>query len=172
MNEEKAMNMIRSVDPNAHEINKDGFMKLMKPEMQNRLLEQDDKIEEFRAMFKDADADYSGYLTADEIYTVLLKNGIDLEYDELVELMNEFDASGDAQLDIDEFVAMMNTSSDIDFESDTAKATYLKIRKRSRLSVVDFMKALKNVPSAFVPSVFYQKWAREGKFRPSDVLKA
>ena len=39
MNEEKAMNMIRSVDPNAHEINKDGFMKLMKPEMQNRLLE-------------------------------------------------------------------------------------------------------------------------------------
>ena len=66
----------------------------------------------------------------------------------------------------------MNTSSDIDFESDTAKATYLKIRKRSRLSVVDFMKALKNVPSAFVPSVFHQKWAREGKVRPSDVLKA
>lgn len=26
MNEEKAMNMIRSVDPNAHEINKTGFM--------------------------------------------------------------------------------------------------------------------------------------------------
>ena len=123
-------------------------------------------------MFKDADTDYSGYLTSDEIYTVLLKNGIDLEYDELVELMNEFDASGDARLDIDEFVSMMNTSSDIDFESDTAKSTYLKIRKRNRLNVADFMKALKNVPSAFVPSVFHQKWAKEGKYRPSDVLKA
>ena len=29
--------------------------------------------------------------------------------------MNEFDVSGDAQLDIDEFVAMMNTSADMDF---------------------------------------------------------
>lgn len=172
MDEQKAMDMIKSVDPNATSIDKAGFMRLMKPEMQNRLLEQDDKIEEFRAMFKDADVDYSGYLTSDEVYTVLLKHGFDLEFEELVELMNEFDASGDARLDIDEFVAMMNTSSDLDFESDAAKNTYLKIRKRNRLNVVDFMKALKNVPSAFVPSVFHQKWAREGKFRPSDVLKA
>lgn len=62
-------------------------MTLMKPQMQNRLLEQDDRIEDFRAMFKDADADYSGYLTADELYTVLIKNGIDLSYDELIELI-------------------------------------------------------------------------------------
>ena len=172
MNEEKAIKMIQSVDPNSTEINQQGFMQLMKPEMQNRLLEQDEKIEDFRAMFKDADTDYSGYLTADEIYTVLLKNGIDLTYDELIELMNEFDVSGDAQLDIDEFVAMMNTSSDIDFESNTAKNTYLKIRKKNKLNVADFMKALKNVPAAFVPSVFHQKWAKEGKVRPSDVLKA
>ena len=47
-------------------------------------------------MFKDADTDYSGYLSADEVYTVLLKNGIDLSYDELIELINEFDVSGDA----------------------------------------------------------------------------
>lgn len=97
MDETKARKMILSVDENStHGINKEGFMKLMKPEMHNRLLEQDDKIEDFRGMFKDADADYSGYLTADEIYTVLLKNGIDLTYDELIDLMNEFDVSGDA----------------------------------------------------------------------------
>jgi len=47
-------------------------------------------------MFKDADADYSGYLTADELYTVLIKNGVDLSYDELIELIQEFDVSGDA----------------------------------------------------------------------------
>jgi Ca2+-binding EF-hand superfamily protein len=80
-------------------------------------LEQDDRVEDFRAMFRDADTDYSGYLSADEVYTVLLKNGIDLSFDELCELINEFDVSGDAQLDIDEFVAMMNTSSDMSFHS-------------------------------------------------------
>ena len=47
-------------------------------------------------MFKDADMDYSGYLSADEVYSVLLKNGIDLTYEELIELINEFDVSGDA----------------------------------------------------------------------------
>ena len=93
-------------------------------------------------MFKDADTDYSGYLTADEVYAVLLKNGVDLAYEELIELMNEFDVSGDAQLDIDEFVAMMNTSSDMAFHSEGAKSTYLRIRQSRRLNVTDFMKAI------------------------------
>jgi hypothetical protein len=34
------------------------------------------------------------------------------------------------------------------------------------------MKAFKNLPSAFVPSVFHNKWVKESKVRPSDVLKA
>ena len=97
------------------EIGRDQFQALMMPEMEGRLVDQDDRVEDFRQMFRDADSDYSGYLTADEVYCVLLKNGVDLSYEELVELMNEFDVSGDAQLDIDEFVAMMNTSSDVEF---------------------------------------------------------
>ena len=144
----------------------------MMPEMEGRLVDQDDRVEDFRQMFRDADSDYSGYLTADEVYCVLLKNGVDLSYEELVELMNEFDVSGDAQLDIDEFVAMMNTSSDVEFSNSRATETYMKIRQRRRLNVTDFLKALKNMPSAFVPSVFYNKWVKENKNRPSDVLKA
>ena len=144
----------------------------MMPEMEGRLVDQDDRIEDFREMFRDADSDYSGYLSADEVYCVLLKNGVDLSYEELVELMNEFDVSGDAQLDIDEFVAMMNTSSDVEFSNSRATETYMKIRQRRRLNVTDFLKALKNMPSAFVPSVFYNKWVKESKNRPSDVLKA
>ena len=165
--------MIASVDDDGdNKINLPEFMKLMKPEMQNRLLEQDDRIEDFRAMFKDADTDYSGYLTADEVYSVLLKNGIDLSYNELIELIGEFDVSGDAQLDIDEFVAMMNTSSEMSFRSAGAKHTYLKIRESRRLNVTDFMKALKKLPAAFVPSVISKKWIKESKCRPSDTLKA
>jgi len=173
MNEQKAIDMIASVDTDKNgEIDLQEFTTLMLPEMQNRLLEQDDRIEDFRAMFKDADADYSGYLSADEVYTCLLKNGIDLSYEELIELISEFDVSGDAQLDIDEFVAMMNTSSDMSFHTAGARSTYLKIRKSRRLNVTDFMKALKSLPSAFVPSVFHNKWVKESRNRPSDVLKA
>lgn len=47
-------------------------------------------------MFKDADTDYSGYLSIDEFYTCLLKNGIDLSYEELLELIAEFDVDGGA----------------------------------------------------------------------------
>eukprot|EP00353_Schmidingerella_taraikaensis_P013099 CAMPEP_0185572746 /NCGR_PEP_ID=MMETSP0434-20130131/4621_1 /TAXON_ID=626734 ORGANISM="Favella taraikaensis, Strain Fe Narragansett Bay" /NCGR_SAMPLE_ID=MMETSP0434 /ASSEMBLY_ACC=CAM_ASM_000379 /LENGTH=151 /DNA_ID=CAMNT_0028188727 /DNA_START=1530 /DNA_END=1982 /DNA_ORIENTATION=- len=151
--------MIKTVDKDGDmRVDLNEFSALMRPEMQNRLLEQDERIEDFRAMFKDADTDYSGYLSADEVYTCLLRNGIDLTYEELLDLMAEFDVGGDAQLDIDEFVALMNTSSDLAFNSEGAKNTYLKIRMNNRLQVTDFMKALKNLPSAFVPSVFHQKW--------------
>lgn len=89
--------MIQSVDKNGNgKIDMDEFIQLMRPEMYNRLLEEDDRIEDFRAMFRDADTDYSGYLSADEVYTVMLKNGIDLRHEELTELIAEFDVSGDA----------------------------------------------------------------------------
>ena len=67
---------------------------------------------------------------------------------------------------------MMNTSSDMSFSSQQARSTYLKIRTSVRLNVTDFMKALVDIPSAFVPSVFHNKWTKENKNRPSDVLKA
>ena len=85
MNEARALELISSVDDNNDKvIDRTEFQTLMLPEMQRRLLEQDDRVEDFRGIFKDADTDYSGYLTADEVYTVLLKNGIDLKYDELI----------------------------------------------------------------------------------------
>lgn len=140
------------------QINLQEFNQLMLKFMQERLLEQDDQIDEFRAMFRDADTDYSGYLSVDEIYSVMLKKGIELSHEELVELISEFDVSGDALLDIEEFVAMMNKSSDISFHSEGARNTYLKLRQQRRLNVTDFMKALKNLPAAFVPSVFHKRW--------------
>ena len=85
MDEVKAETLIKNVDTDGDmKIDLSEFQTLMRPEMQNRLLEQDDRIEDFRAMFRDADTDYSGYLSADEVYTVLLKNGVDLSYDELI----------------------------------------------------------------------------------------
>jgi len=43
--------------------------------------------------------------------------------------MQEFDVSGDAKLDIDEFVSMMNTSADMDFNGNKdAQHAYMQIR--------------------------------------------
>ena len=140
--------------------------------MYSRLLEKDEQIEDFRALFREADTDYSGYLEPDEVFACLLKRGLDISRDELINLIAEFDVSGDAQLDIDEFIAMMNSSSDLCFSTEKNKEVYLKIRMQNRLNVKDFMMAIRKLPSAFVASVFHTKWTKENKNRPSDVFKA
>lgn len=46
---------------------------------------------------------------------MLLQNGVTLSMEELVELMQEFDLDGNAQLEIDEFVAMMSLGDNLSF---------------------------------------------------------
>ena len=143
LDEERAEQIIKSVDKDGDmNIDMDEFMALMKPEMEKRLFEHDEGIEQFRAIFRDADIDYSGHLSADEVYSCLLSNGIDLSFDELCELISEFDVDSDGKLSIDEFVAMMNTDEDVKFGQANAKNAYLKIRKAARLNVTDVLKAL------------------------------
>ena len=91
------------------------FKELMLPRVYDNLLNQDDKNEEFRNMFLEADTDYSGFLSAREIYVILLNKGIDISLNELTDLIAEFDHDEDAQLDIDEFVMMMNLGQDATF---------------------------------------------------------
>ena len=69
----------------------DEFEDLMKPKMYDSLLEKDDKDQEVRNMFLEADLDYSGYLSPKEIYLVLLKYGFNITMDELIDLIAEFD---------------------------------------------------------------------------------
>ena len=106
--------MIAQVDVDGDkQINLQEFNQLMLNFKQERALDQDDQLDRFRAMFCDADTDYSGYLSVDEIYSVMLKQGIELTNEELIELIFEFDVSGDGLIDIDEFVEMMDKSSKI-----------------------------------------------------------
>ena len=71
---DKALEMIDSVDQDGdHQLNRQEFQDLMKPIMIEQLISTEDNVEEIRAIFREADTDYSGYLTADEVYAVLLK---------------------------------------------------------------------------------------------------
>lgn len=170
--EQKAADMISTVDKdNSGTIDFEEFKTLMKPKFLENILSKEDSLEDFRALFIEADQDHTGYLTADELYMVLAKQGTQVSFEELVQLMEEFDVDGDAQLDIDEFVALMNMGEELTFSSESAKNTFLKIRKSRRLNVMDFVKAFGSMPNSFVPSVIGSKWNKEKKALPSSVFK-
>jgi len=51
---------------------------------------------ELREMFVAADMDHSGFLSIEELYSCLRSSGINVEQNELIELMQEFDNDKDA----------------------------------------------------------------------------
>ena len=58
--------MIASVDTRGRgEIDRREFEDLFMPIMMDKLLQTEDSMEATRAMFKEADVNYSGFLTAD-----------------------------------------------------------------------------------------------------------
>ena len=61
------------------------------PLMQDELLSQEDKVEDLRAKFLEADVDHSGFLSVDELYNMLHKMGADVEQEDVIQLMAEID---------------------------------------------------------------------------------
>ena len=167
----QAQAMIASVDANGNGcLDYPEFEQLMRPKIMEMLLTSEDNVEATRALFLEADIDYSGYLTADEVWNVLIKQGVDIDFEDLVLLMNEFDMDGDQGLDIDEFVAMMNLGEEATFVEEKARDTFLKVRKANKLSVMDFIKAFGSLPASMIPSTFTAQW-KKNKNTPSSVLK-
>lgn len=124
-----------------------------------------------RALFKDADTDYSGFLSVDEFYLALLKMGADVTREEVISLFQEFDINQDLSLDIDEFVAIMSVGNKVNFIEAGNKQTYLKIKKARKLDKLDFLKAFSAMPLSFVPSFYQQRWLKSKKNLPSSVFK-
>jgi Ca2+-binding EF-hand superfamily protein len=61
----------------------------------------------------EADINRSGLLTADELYGVMLKLKLEITYQELLELLTDYDVDGNAALDIDEFLQLMTGGQDL-----------------------------------------------------------
>jgi Ca2+-binding EF-hand superfamily protein len=70
-----------------------------------------------RAKFREADADYSGFLSVDEFYACLLNMGCGVTRQEVCDLFLEFDADMNMKLDIDEFVRFFSIGEQIEFQS-------------------------------------------------------
>ena len=67
----------------------------MMPLMQEELVNQEERVEDLRAKFLEADTDYSGFLSVDELWALLLKMGADVTHEDVVQLMSEIDVDRD-----------------------------------------------------------------------------
>lgn len=85
-------------------ISKSEFFDIMKEGMLDDLVSGDDMLEDLRAKFKEADTDYSGFLSVEEFYACLLRMGADVTEKEVIELFMEFDTDQNREIDIDEFI--------------------------------------------------------------------
>lgn len=65
----------------------------MMPILIDELVAGDDQVEDMRAKFREADTDYSGFLSVDEFYTCLLSMGTDVSRQEVVNMFTEFDVN-------------------------------------------------------------------------------
>jgi len=68
---------------------------MMMPLMQEELVNQEERVEDLRAKFLEADTDYSGFLSVDELWALLLKMGADVTHEDVVQLMSEIDVDRD-----------------------------------------------------------------------------
>jgi len=86
--------MIREVS-RKDAIDRAEFTKLMMPLMQEELLSQEDRTEDLRSKFLEADTDHSGFLSVDELFNMLHKMGAEVSHDDVIELMAEIDVDRD-----------------------------------------------------------------------------
>ena len=82
-----------------------------------------------------------------------MRQGADLTQAELEVLCEAIDLNKDGNIDIDEFMNLMNA----DFlreagNSEVAKSAYFNIKKARRLQPKDFLKFFTGMPSNFMPS--------------------
>ena len=88
--------MIKKVDADGDgKIQKSEFHTLMEPIILEEFISPEQELEDFRAVFIDADRDFSGFLSIDEFYQAMLKIGVSVSRKEVVDLFTEFDINGD-----------------------------------------------------------------------------
>ncbi len=75
--------------------------------MMAKQLDDADLEREMAGAFKVFDSDENGFISASELGAVMLQLGENLSSEELTEMINEADASGDDKISFDEFAAMM-----------------------------------------------------------------
>lgn len=90
-------------------------------------------------MFHDADINKDGVLSFDELYALFSKINSDITKNDLITLMKEIDENNDGQLDVDEFIALMQMDPETLQTSGGSKAM-LKLKKVKKLDPMIFVR--------------------------------
>ena len=113
---------------NDKKISKREFETFMLDFCQKLLFEEEEELEELKNLFLEADVDNNGFLSIDEIYSLLtLRLGVEIRIEELEELIGEADRDQDLQIDIEEFIDLMSKRIG-GVGTDTNKQTIARIR--------------------------------------------
>lgn len=156
-------------DKTADKLTLKHFEDFFYPILIDKVLSTQDNDAFLRKMFKEADTDFSGYLSVDELYGVMLKMKIELTYQELMDLVLEYDKDGNAELDVDEFVELMTGGGDQTYEDETIKKNFSKLQAGVTQNQFDFAEILKQF--ATMPEHFVDSFFEEMKIKPSDRLR-
>ena len=101
--EEEVADMVNEVDTNRNgTIDFNEFLTMM-ARKKNAKEEEEETLEAFRVF----DVDGDGFITADELRTVMKKLGENLSAAEVDEMIRTADSDGDGQVDYVEFIKMM-----------------------------------------------------------------
>jgi hypothetical protein len=164
--------MIKQIDVNGDgKIDKPEFHKLVAQVLVDELFRSDLDLEDLRDKFRDADTDNSGFLSIDELYACLIRQGTNITRNECIELFKEFDTSGDRLVDIDEFCFIFMNASNMKLSNDGSKNTLLEILKTQKLNKFDFFKVFKSIPNEYAPSFYHQRFTEQKKNLPSSVFR-
>ena len=106
--ESEVQEMIFQVDEEGKgAINFNEFLKVMAQKLQIA----DDEDEDIIGAFKVFDLDRDGFVTIDEMQSVLLSFGMSLTRNEIEDMFSNVDEDNDGQLDFDEFAALLRLNS-------------------------------------------------------------
>jgi Ca2+-binding EF-hand superfamily protein len=151
-------------------LSREEFTKMMEPVLFEQYLTNIQNEEDLRRIFREADADYSGFLDVVELAEAIKRMGATITPDEVANLMSEADHDRNMQLDIEEFVTFFTMGGDI-LKDEQNKKKFSEITLARQLSPADFFKAFKGMPQNFVQS-FTSKLLDNRRCLPSSVFKA
>ena len=107
--------MIKHAGASDEGIDRNQFDKLMYPIMLDDYISFEENVDDLKRVFLEADVDYSGKLSVDQLYFALKNNNMEISKTECVELMLEVDIDQCGGLDIDEFLSIFGSGNQMHF---------------------------------------------------------
>lgn len=93
-----------------------------------------DQIADFKTQFDSFDEDGGGSISTGELKNVLEKCGVQVSDSQVKDMVTEFDADGDGELDFQEFITMMHRLTSGPTEKDIRKVIFEVSAKDDELS--------------------------------------